>query len=100
MAEDCSIGKISSSDCNLLTYRKRVELKDISSFYLQEREILAWRTDNNVTLIERVCLRHEQVFLLRNSFLQKKCCDPFKVHGEKGSKSSLREITFQMAKVF
>ena len=32
--------------------------------------------------------------------LEKKCCDPFKVHGKKGSKSSLPEITFQTAKVF
>ena len=32
--------------------------------------------------------------------LQKKCCDPFKVHRKKGSKSSLREITFQTTKVF
>eukprot|EP00795_Rhopilema_esculentum_P006844 gene6844-12439_t len=100
MTENCSIGKISSSDCNLLTYSKKVGLKDISLFDLQEREILAWRTEIVITLIETVCLHHEQVFLLRYSFLQKKCCDSFKVHGKKGSKSSLREITFQMAKVF
>ena len=65
MTENCSIGEISSSDCNLLTYSKKVGLKDISLFDLQDREILAWRTDIDITLIETVCLHHEQVFLLR-----------------------------------
>lgn len=100
MSHNCSIGKATLSECNLFTYTTRTGLKDIESFGLDEREVLSWRSGLNMNQLETVCFHHEQVFMERFAFLQKKCCDPFKSHREKGSRSSLREISLSMARIF
>ena len=52
------------------------------------------------TAASTVCYHHEQKYLSRYSNLQKKCCDPLKIHKKKIPKSSLREISLEAAKIF
>ena len=97
----CTIGKILSEECDLEVYTKFKGTKSFSVLQAEEKEILKLRVGVDIGSDGDVCFHHEQVYLVKYSHLyQKKCCDPFLVHGKKGSKSSLREITLTTAKQF
>ena len=69
-----------------------------------EKAVLRDRA-GDIRNIKTICASHEQILLVKYSFLQKSCCDPYKCHkNKKGSqasgKKSLSVITEAMYQVF
>ena len=97
----CTVGKILSEECDLEVYTKFKGIKSFSVLRAEEKEILKSRVGVDICSDVNICFHREQVYLVKYSHLyQKKCCDHFFVHGKKGSKCSLREITLTTAKQF
>ena len=84
----CTIGKILSEECDLEVYTKFKGTKSFSVLQAEEKEILKLRVGVDIGSDGDVCFHHEQVYLVKYSHLyQKKCCDPFLVHGKKGARA-------------
>ena len=88
---------IKFGECHLSSYTTFTGLKLLQELSSYEKEILELRSEIKVTDNDTICLHHEQVLLLRYSFLQKKCCDPLSLHKKTSCKRSLREISVAMS---
>ena len=69
-----------------------------------EKTVICHRA-GDIHNVKTICASHEHILLVKYSFLQKSCCDPYKCHkNKKGSqvsgKKSLSVITEAMYQVF
>ncbi|RXM94358.1 ARL14 effector protein [Acipenser ruthenus] len=98
--DSCSIGAHcgQEEDCHKTTYTKNTGILKLLELPLEKRQLLLRRSNfKNQDSTTTVCYHHEKLFLGKYSFLQKACCDPFRLHADSSRKKSLRAINLQTA---
>ncbi|XP_058871465.1 zinc finger protein 79-like isoform X1 [Acipenser ruthenus] len=98
--DTCSIGAHcgQEEDCHKTTYTKNTGILKLLELPLEKRQLLLRRSNfKNQDSTTTVCYHHEKLFLGKYSFLQKACCDPFRLHADSSRKKSLRAINLQTA---
>ena len=77
----CSIGKFSKEDCNKTTYTRSISQKNKNDIKEEDFELIVRRSGFIIGDGDfNICSHHEQLFLHKYTFNQKKCCDPTKMH--------------------
>lgn len=96
MEETCSVGEVTSTECNKTTYISKTGMENIEELTNNEKTLLKLRIDSETNL-DRICLHHKSIYLTRFEFLQRSCSDPLKKH-KKPIKKSLRAVTMPQCK--
>lgn len=97
MDNKCCVGLLKQTECHKLTYVKKKGLENVSDLSEEELNLIKIRSELDDKEIINICLHHKSLFLSKYEFLQKTCCDPFKIH-KKPITNSLRVISIQQSK--
>lgn len=88
--ESCTIGTHCdrADECHKTTYSNKIGFKKLSELPADDSILLLRRCNIADPVPDAtVCYHHEQIYLERYIFLQKSCCDPYKVHSSSRRKS-------------
>lgn len=85
--EQCSIGKISETECHKLSYTKQINLVSVTSLEKSDVSLISLRSGVSLDKIINVCEHHKCLLLSKFETFQKFCVDPFQLHKKKISKS-------------
>ena len=100
--EPCSIGIALKEygNCHKTIYTNgKVGICNFTQLESLDKELLLLRSGcTDLTDDHTVCLHHQKYFLVKYSFLQKHCCDPFGLHPTTKRRNSLRILTVEKAK--
>lgn len=95
--EMCSVGEVTRSNCHLLTYVRKKDVKSIESLTENDLTLLKLRIESSDGL-KTICLHHQSMYLQKYEFLQKVCCDPLKEHNAP-IKTTLRVVSLEQSKI-
>lgn len=99
MENKCSIGFVSAVVCQKKSSSsEELDLIDMSSLNQADIELLKLRS--TCENIESVCSSHKRLYLGTFEDRQRICCDPFKKHGKKTAKKSLKAVSLTMARKY
>ena len=95
----CSIGKFIGDQCDKITHtRGRIGREQKENLSEDEIELLSRRCGLLNDTLNDVCFHHLEVFLLRYTRNQKKCCDPYQTHA-RVVKSAPHEIDISLCEM-
>lgn len=80
MDNKCCVGLLKQTECHKLTYVTKKGLENVSDLSEEELNLIKIRSELDDKEIINICLHHKSLFLSKYEFLQKTCCDPFKIH--------------------
>ena len=79
----CTIGTTLNEECHKVTLSIRKGVFVIRDLTHDQKAILEWRSGTSLIESNTLCYHHEKKFISRYEYLQKICCDPYKVHKKK-----------------
>ncbi len=82
----CLAGKTDGSQCHLKTFSRTQGFIPIDSLSAEDQLLITLRGGFHTQLDSVLCHHHQVVLLAKYEFLQKYCCNPFKLHQEKVKK--------------
>ena len=101
MEEKCDVGKLGNDDsCHKLSYTRKTGLKDFHLLSEEEQDVVLWRASlrDHKDSVHRICLHHEQCYLVRFPINFQHCCDPFEKHAKTYKKTKGQVlVTLEMA---
>ena len=80
MDGSCCIGIELNEECHKISYCSEKGFVVFADYSESEKKLIELRSGVLIKEDGTVCLHHEALYLKKYEWLQKHCCDPYKVH--------------------
>lgn len=97
----CSVGIHLDKDneCHKTMFTSSTGSVTVNDLPLEDQELIQYRTAiETLSSTDTICFHHQQEYLVKFEFMQKACCDPWRIHSKKKKKRNMKCVTLAKAK--